>query len=520
MSRTLPSWAAGPHPDGRRACLVAIALVLAITVVRLAVLFATPVELYPDEAQYWVWSRDLAWGYVSKPPMVAWLIAATTAIGGDSEPWIRIASVFLHGAAPLFIFAATRRLYSPREALLAAALYALMPGVQLSAGVASTDAPLLFCLSGALWAYVRLLQAPSARAAPGWGAVMGLFLGLAFLSKYAAAYAVGGLVLHALVAEEARRAWRPAAVAALAAVMIAVVAPNFGWNAHNQFATFAHTARNADWSATNFFHPIEVIDFLVSQLGVFGPVPLAALAIGGVAAARRRWAAPPDLMLLCLAVPPIAAVAVQALLSRANANWAFTAYVPASILTAAWLVRWRARRWTTGGLALQATVAVLFLACVLRPPLADALGLANSLKRARGWQATADAVLDRAAVEHPLSAIAVDSRFLFNELSYYGRDRLGAAGAPPLRMWVREARPLNQAELAAPLTAATGGRVLAFSRTPEFEGEFIRDFAHAERRAALHIPLDRSRARSLTAFVGVDFHRRARDHITGLPVAP
>ena len=31
-------------------------------------------ELYPDEAQYWLWSRTLDFGYFSKPPMVAWTI--------------------------------------------------------------------------------------------------------------------------------------------------------------------------------------------------------------------------------------------------------------------------------------------------------------------------------------------------------------------------------------------------------------------------------------------------------------
>jgi 4-amino-4-deoxy-L-arabinose transferase-like glycosyltransferase len=63
-----------------------------LTVLRVA-LFVTPFELYPDEAQYWLWSRDLAFGYFSKPPMIAWLIWATTGVGGDAEPWVR------HGGA-------------------------------------------------------------------------------------------------------------------------------------------------------------------------------------------------------------------------------------------------------------------------------------------------------------------------------------------------------------------------------------------------------------------------------------
>ncbi len=510
-----------PLTEGRRAFTVALALMLAITAARLVVLFATPVELYPDEAQYWVWSRDLAWGYVSKPPMVAWLIAGATAVGGASEPWVRIASVLLHGAAPLFLFDVARRLYGPREALLTVALYSLMPGVQLSAGIASTDAPLLFCLAGALWAYVRLLEAPvRGRRAAAWGAGVGLFLGLAFLSKYAAAYALVGLIAHALACEDARRAWRPRAIAAAGLALAALAAPNLGWNAQHQFATFAHTARNADWSGTSVFHPGEVIGFLASQIGVFGPVPFVAVALGAAMAVRRRGAPAADILLLCLAAPPILAVTIQALLSRANANWAFTTYVPASVLAAGLLVRWGARRWAVVGLTLQGVLAALFLACVLQPAVADALGLANSLKRARGWRETAEAVLDRAAADPALTAVAVDNRFLYNELRYYGRDRLERPGAPPLRMWVREARPLNQAELAAPLTAPAGGRVLAIGRTPEFQPEFMADFTQVQAQPPIRVRLDARRTRDLAVFVGVGLRRLPRDPITGLPPQP
>jgi len=507
----------------RRAWTAAVWLLLGVTALRLCALFASPIELYPDEAQYWVWSRDLAWGYFSKPPMVAWLIRLTTAIGGQEEAWVRISSVLLHGAAPLFLFAAARRLYDSRTALLATAIYSLMPGVQLSAGVASTDAPLMFFLSAGLWAYVRLLRSPATRwASPLWGAALGLFLGLAFLSKYAAGYCLAGLFVHALVSDEARRAWRPRVLLAAGAGLTLMLAPNFGWNAHNRFVTFAHTAANADWTATSFFHLREAVEFTLSQIGVFGPVPFAALTLGLALAVRRRGLRgadlPADVLLLCLTLPAIVAVAIQALLSRANANWAFSAYVPGAVLAAAWLTRWRARRWAGAGLGLQAALALIFLIGAASPPVAERLGLANSLKRARGWAAVAQAVLDRADAEPGLSAIAADERFVFNELSYYGRDRLAAPRAPPLRMWVREAAPLSHAELTAPLLPAEGRRVLAVSRTPETRQEFVRDFAGVSGGQSLRIRLDPRRTRDLVLFIGSGFEPRPRDPLTRLPI--
>jgi hypothetical protein len=41
----------------------AVLLIAGLTLIRLVALFSTPLELYPDEAQYWLWSRALDFGY-------------------------------------------------------------------------------------------------------------------------------------------------------------------------------------------------------------------------------------------------------------------------------------------------------------------------------------------------------------------------------------------------------------------------------------------------------------------------
>jgi 4-amino-4-deoxy-L-arabinose transferase-like glycosyltransferase len=98
-------------PIEARAWRLTLIMVGVLTILRIVALFATPLELYPDEAQYWLWSRHLAFGYFSKPPLIAWLIWATTAIGGDTEPWVRLSAPLLHGATALIIHRIGRRLY-------------------------------------------------------------------------------------------------------------------------------------------------------------------------------------------------------------------------------------------------------------------------------------------------------------------------------------------------------------------------------------------------------------------------
>src|ERR1700761_8001189 len=63
----------------------AVGATFLMTVLRLAAIRLSPLQLYADEAQYWLWSQHLAFGYFTKPPLLAWIIRATTLMG-DAEP--------------------------------------------------------------------------------------------------------------------------------------------------------------------------------------------------------------------------------------------------------------------------------------------------------------------------------------------------------------------------------------------------------------------------------------------------
>ena len=494
-------------------------LAFGLTAVRLTALFVTPLELYPDEAQYWLWSRTLDWGYFSKPPMIAWTIWATTALGGDTEAWVRLAAPVYHLGATLAVFGIGRRLYGPSVGFAACALYALMPGVQISSLVIATDAALLFFLSLTLLAYVELHPAEGRRRllmAAGFGAA----LGLAFLSKYAAVYALIGLALHLLISKPARGVWDWRTTGVALGAFLLILSPNLAWNAAHGFSTVQHTAANAAWGGRKLFNLPELGEFLVSQFGVFGPIPFAVLMGGLALLAVRRRLTDADLTLLCFSIPPFLIVTTQAFISRANANWSGAGYVAGAILVAAWLMRWRAKGWLLGAVASQALIATVFLACVVSPALAEAIGAANGFKRAKGWEQTVDAITARAGAEPGLTAVAVDDRFLFNAAAYYGRDFFGAVNAPPLKMWVREAHAQNQAETTDPLTPATGARVLAASLDLIYRDELAQDFQAVSGREIHSVMLDAKRRRRTELFVGEGYAPLPRDPVTGQPPKP
>jgi 4-amino-4-deoxy-L-arabinose transferase-like glycosyltransferase len=499
--------------DGEAETRVALWLVAGLTMIRMIALFRTPLELYPDEAQYWLWSRTLAFGYYSKPPIIAWAIWASTAFGGDTEPWVRLPATLFQAGAALVVFAIGRRLYGPKVGLAAVALYALAPAIQLSAAVAATDAPLLFFIALTLSAYTAL-QGTEGRRRLALSVGLGAALGLAFLSNYAAVYALIGIGLHLALSPAARRGWTAASAGVAVAAFAVVLAPNLAWNAAHGFATLEHTSADPHWAGHNL---AKLASFLAEQFAVFGPIPFAVLLIGAGLLIWRRRLEPADVLLLCFTLPPIAIVAVQAFLSRANAGGAGVSYLPGAILVAAWLIRWRSRRLLIAAISLQAALAAAFVVAVMSPRIVENLGGSDALNQARGWDQMAQVVVRRARAEQlgGLSAIAVNNRGLYDALAYYGRDYFREPLAAPLTMWLRGTTAGNPAEASAPLTPSEGGRVLVVAYESWFNTEMAADFVHVQDPQIDDIFLDRGHQRRLDLFLGTDFRPQRRDPKTG-----
>src|SRR5215472_4478541 len=127
----VPPWSSPqPQNDGQSSRLVATVLIVAaLTGLRLLGLRFSVVDLFYDEAQYWSWSRDLALGYYTKPPLLAWIISAASHVCGNDEWCVRAPSPLLYAATSLVAYAIGRRLYDERTGFWAALLTVLGTGV-------------------------------------------------------------------------------------------------------------------------------------------------------------------------------------------------------------------------------------------------------------------------------------------------------------------------------------------------------------------------------------------------------
>ncbi len=143
-------------------------------------------------------------------------------------------------------------------------------------------------------------------------------------------------------------------------------------------------------------------------------------------------------------------ITLQALLSRALANWAAVAYPAATILLTALLLRQRPRLFRISlGLHLCAAIAIAS-APIFAPTLAS-LGepKSNPLVRVLGWRELAERA-ERLMAAQGAKAILTDNRELTAELLYYLRDT-----QIPIAVWPRGPVPRDHFEMTRPYTSST-----------------------------------------------------------------
>lgn len=403
----------GAVSDTRAWLRPALAGVLAITAARVVLLAFNRTDLFVDEAQYWLWGQELAFGYYSKPPLIGWVIALFTAFS-EATFWVRLPAPLLHAATALILGAIADRLFGARAAVAVALGYVTLPMVALASLLISTDTVMFPFLAGALALYLRLLDRHE-----GWvAAACGLLLGLAFLGKYAAIYYLLCALLAGAVFPEARPRLRHGAL--LLAVFAAAISPNVIWNLMNGLTTVAHTLDNADWvrdpGARAGLHPVALLEFLAGQFAVIGPVLFGTLLI--VTATARRQSAAVQFLLL-FAVPIVVLVCIQALLSRAYANWAAAAYLAGTVIAVPWLMG-RHRRWLVVSFAVNGLFSV---ALPLASVFPEALRLRGEplLERYIGRAEMSETILDIAR-DLRVPAIVASHRDVLADLFHTGRD--------------------------------------------------------------------------------------------------
>jgi len=369
--------------------------------------------LQVDEAQYWYWSRHLDWGYFSKPPGIAALIAASTRLFGDGLLGVKALAMACYPLIAWVLYSWVRVVLSDvqpagsparpqRAGTLAALLFIGSPVAGLLGLAVTTDALLLLAWSLAAWGLWRVWRDGRWR---DW-LLLGLWVGLGLLSKYTmgafALSALGFLIMAGRRPTQRVSLWRGLPVAV--GVALACIAPNLLWNAQHGWPTLTHTAEiTVGAEASNTWSTLG--EFLGGLLLLVGPlVGLWALAhalrrpavsaalVTGPIERRSAW-----LLVAWLAAPLTLIGLAQSLHAKAQVNWTAPVLIGLLLGAALWL-RPEQPRQRLKGLYVALALQVLLLGAItmaadvaqlLQRPLARNLDV---WARMRGWERAFEAL--------------------------------------------------------------------------------------------------------------------------------
>ena len=290
--------------------------ILLLIVFKFTAISITNFSLYGDEAQYWLWSQKPDLGYYSKPPLLAWFLTFYTGVFGDSFISLKVFPIIVY----FFISFAVYKLglslsFNKKNAQLCALSFLIIPAASLSSFLISTDLLLLLFWTISMIMLLKTIKTSSALNF----FLLGIFLGLAFLAKYAAIYFFINLIVLLILDRQSLKSFtnNPLGVLIFLVSFILVLSPNILWNLNNDWVTALHTSDNANLKnlSFNFSEPIK---FLGSQIVMVGPL----LFVFFIFFIKNFFLDYENKFLLAFSLPIFLIVLIESFLVRANANWA------------------------------------------------------------------------------------------------------------------------------------------------------------------------------------------------------
>ena len=271
-----------------------------------------------DEAYFILWGRHPAPGYYDHPPMIGWLLAPLASLSEAS--WlVRLPAVVVPALVALAVRAALARWFAAGETRASlAGLAVLLAPLNVWNVLITTDTPLILFSGLSMLAFARGAQKQSG----GWFFVSGLFLGLAFLSKYFAVLLGIAFLVHAIV----KRDPKSFALVFLGGLPFGLL--NLYWNYEACWCNVMFNAINRhDDAGLAWSTPL----LYAAALAYFA-APL--LWYAWRERARLGWRDPARLALVLAWVVPLAVFALLSPVKRIGLHWLLS-FLPALALSVA-----------------------------------------------------------------------------------------------------------------------------------------------------------------------------------------
>ncbi len=258
-------------------------LIASTLVANLIYIASGRIELCEDEAYQWLWSRHPAWGYYSKPPLIAWMQFVGTHLWGENELGVRFFSPVCAAVVGWVLLRFLSREVNGRVAFLTLLVATATPLLAGTGLLFIPDSLAILFWTAALVSGWHALRGDSIRA---W-LLTGLWMGLGLLSKQVALYQWLCWLVFFCLYPPARHHLRRAGFYFALLITLLGALPLVCWNIQNGWATAIHLQGRS--GLADSWHPTLRFfgEFVGAEMGLLTPI----FCIGIVLAAYQILAA-------------------------------------------------------------------------------------------------------------------------------------------------------------------------------------------------------------------------------------
>ncbi|MEX0289167.1 MAG: ArnT family glycosyltransferase [Flavobacteriaceae bacterium] len=214
-------------------------------------------ELIFDEAYYWYYAQNMAWGYFDHPPMVA-LLVKMSSFFFEGELGVRFMSCILSAGTIVFLWLSVDH---PKKKDYIAHFFVLVFSMTLLNAygfLTLPDTPLVFFTAVFLWAYKNFLKSPSALQAILVGCIMAALM----YSKYHAVLVIVFVILSNYKLLLSKYAWLAVLVSLLC------YSPHIFWLIEHDFVTLKYHLFERPNRAYHFED--YTLGYFINLVAIFG----------------------------------------------------------------------------------------------------------------------------------------------------------------------------------------------------------------------------------------------------------
>jgi len=334
-----------------------LSLIVSFQLLRLAIL--PFMGLMPQDAYYYFYGQHLDWSYFDHPGMIGYLLRFATDLFGSTVTVVKMTDFTVSSLSIWVFYSLSKNFLSPAKhwvAMLLASSSILWSMLSLNS---TPDVPLVLFWSLSLWSLEKaLFKSKSIH----W-LLAGLWMGLAFNSKYTAVLLPFGLMLFLLLSPTQRKKLLQAGPWLSLIVCCAVAYPVYYWNAQNDFVSFAFQSTGRSNSVSDFgFKPKLLGGFIATQMALVFPAAFLTLVILCYKYIKRiiiSWKLPSDktLFLGAFFLPTFLGFLLLSPFYWIKINWLVPSYISGFILLAYFFKR----KWIRSQIIISIVIHLLIL---------------------------------------------------------------------------------------------------------------------------------------------------------------